>query len=215
MGDVHVWTCDERQRVVHANRPAERLFGAGACGRPCHELVGGVDLEGRAVCRADCRVFASSRRDEAPQALTLVVRDAAGTTRALRVLPFLEHGEGGAWRLVHVAEELAHETGARDFLRVHAARVRPQAARDVPRAPLTPREHEILDRLARGADSKSLARELHVSYATVRNHVQHLLSKLGAHSILEAVAFHVLRSGGAPRKNDASASGTRAAPRLD
>jgi DNA-binding NarL/FixJ family response regulator len=27
-----------------------------------------------------------------------------------------------------------------------------------------------------------------VSYATIRNHVQHLLRKLGAHSLLEAVA---------------------------
>jgi two-component system nitrate/nitrite response regulator NarL len=34
-----------------------------------------------------------------------------------------------------------------------------------------------------------MAERLHVSPATVRNHVQHILEKLGVHSRLEAAAF--------------------------
>jgi two-component system nitrate/nitrite response regulator NarL len=34
-----------------------------------------------------------------------------------------------------------------------------------------------------------MAERLHVSPATVRNHVQHILAKLGLHSRLEAAAY--------------------------
>jgi DNA-binding NarL/FixJ family response regulator len=35
---------------------------------------------------------------------------------------------------------------------------------------------------------QQIADHLVVSYATIRNHVQHILVKLGVHSILEAIA---------------------------
>jgi DNA-binding NarL/FixJ family response regulator len=36
-------------------------------------------------------------------------------------------------------------------------------------------------------DNRDIARELSISYTTVRSHVRHLLSKMGARSKLEAV----------------------------
>jgi len=62
----------------------------------------------------------------------------------------------------------------------------------VPRDPLTKREAEILRLLAEDPDLRKIAVSLHISYATVRNHVQHILGKLGVHSISEAVAYHIL-----------------------
>jgi DNA-binding NarL/FixJ family response regulator len=53
---------------------------------------------------------------------------------------------------------------------------------------LTPRELEILRIIATGVSTRGTAEKLHVSPATVRNHVQNILGKLGAHSRLEAVA---------------------------
>jgi DNA-binding NarL/FixJ family response regulator len=41
-----------------------------------------------------------------------------------------------------------------------------------------------------------IAKRLFVSHATVRNHVQHILAKLGAHSILESIALHLLGATG-------------------
>jgi DNA-binding NarL/FixJ family response regulator len=55
-------------------------------------------------------------------------------------------------------------------------------------APLTPREVEILHRLSNGLNTRAIALHLHVSPATVRNHVQNIMHKLDAHSRLEAVA---------------------------
>ncbi len=56
-------------------------------------------------------------------------------------------------------------------------------------AALTRRELEVLRLVAQGGNTKSVAEKLHVSPATIRNHVQNILGKLGAHSRLEAVAY--------------------------
>ena len=53
---------------------------------------------------------------------------------------------------------------------------------------LTPREREVLDLLARGQSKEAIAQRLFLSANTVRNHIQNILRKLGAHSRLEAVA---------------------------
>lgn len=53
---------------------------------------------------------------------------------------------------------------------------------------LSEREREVLDLLATGAPNKEIAAALSLSVNTVRNHVQRVLVKLGAHSKLEAVA---------------------------
>jgi DNA-binding NarL/FixJ family response regulator len=52
---------------------------------------------------------------------------------------------------------------------------------------LTRREWEVVDLLAEGATTASLARELQLSQATVRTHIKHILGKLGVHSREEAV----------------------------
>lgn len=53
---------------------------------------------------------------------------------------------------------------------------------------LTPRQTEVLRLLQRGYSTGQIARELHLSNETVRNHVRHLLRALGVHSRIEAVA---------------------------
>jgi DNA-binding NarL/FixJ family response regulator len=58
-------------------------------------------------------------------------------------------------------------------------------------ADLTERELEILGLLARGWNNKLIAGELYLSVNTVRNYVQSVLTKLGAHSKLEAVSTAV------------------------
>ncbi len=54
---------------------------------------------------------------------------------------------------------------------------------------LTPREQEVLAHLAHGKSGDDIANTLHIAPLTVRTHVRNLMSKLGAHSRLEAVAF--------------------------
>lgn len=55
-------------------------------------------------------------------------------------------------------------------------------------ADLSARERQVLDLLADGVSKEAIADRLVLSTNTVRNHIQNLLVKLGAHSRLEAVA---------------------------
>jgi DNA-binding NarL/FixJ family response regulator len=54
---------------------------------------------------------------------------------------------------------------------------------------LTPRESEVLGLMAEGSTNEEVADRLFISRNTVRNHVQNILTKLGAHSRLEAVVI--------------------------
>ena len=56
---------------------------------------------------------------------------------------------------------------------------------------LTARERQCLELLVEGQDTAAMVSRLGVSAATVRTHVQALLTKLGVHSRLEAAAFAV------------------------
>jgi DNA-binding NarL/FixJ family response regulator len=53
---------------------------------------------------------------------------------------------------------------------------------------LSPREREVLHLLDAGLDAAQIASELGIARNTARNYVQNVLTQLGAHSKLEAVA---------------------------
>jgi two-component system, NarL family, nitrate/nitrite response regulator NarL len=56
-------------------------------------------------------------------------------------------------------------------------------------AGLTPREGEVLRRMIAGQDTRRMAGEMHVTVSTLRTYVKNVLTKLGVHSRLEAVAL--------------------------
>src|SRR5260370_1757113 len=56
---------------------------------------------------------------------------------------------------------------------------------------LTAREIEILKLLATGQANKQIARRLHISEKTVRNHVSHIYEKLGIYDRSQAVLYAV------------------------
>ena len=66
--------------------------------------------------------------------------------------------------------------------------------RDLLASQLTPRELEVLALLVEGAGSARIARELDISWNTVRTHAQSILTKLQVHSRLEAAAVAVRQS---------------------
>jgi DNA-binding NarL/FixJ family response regulator len=56
-------------------------------------------------------------------------------------------------------------------------------------APLTPRETEVLTKLTDGQTNKQIAAELHISYETVKEHVQHVLRKIGVTDRTQAAVW--------------------------
>ena len=57
--------------------------------------------------------------------------------------------------------------------------------------PLSPREAQVLDLLAKGFLYKEIAEQMKVSYATVHTHIRHIYEKLHVRSRTEAVAKHL------------------------
>jgi DNA-binding NarL/FixJ family response regulator len=54
---------------------------------------------------------------------------------------------------------------------------------------ITPREKEVLQKLAQGLSNKEIASSLHMSVDTERTHMMNILNKLGVHSRLQALVF--------------------------
>lgn len=63
-----------------------------------------------------------------------------------------------------------------------------------PTADLTPRELEVIELLARGMDNPEIARALHLSQHTVKNHVSNILVKLQVANRIQA-AVRAVRTG--------------------
>jgi PAS domain S-box-containing protein len=66
---------------------------------------------------------------------------------------------------------------------------RESTAPPAPHPHLTPRQTQVLHLLAHGRSTDQIAAELHLSRDTVRNHVRRMLTALGAHSRIEALAI--------------------------
>jgi len=54
---------------------------------------------------------------------------------------------------------------------------------------LTPREVEVINKIADGLSNKDIALQLHIEEQTVKNHVHNILDKLQLHNRLEAVQY--------------------------
>lgn len=77
-----------------------------------------------------------------------------------------------------------------ELRRVTGALATPRLAADV-EVPLTQRESEVLRQLAYGLTNKEIAQTLKISYETVKEHVQHILRKIGVSDRTQAAVWAV------------------------
>jgi DNA-binding NarL/FixJ family response regulator len=77
-----------------------------------------------------------------------------------------------------------------ELRRVTGALATPRLATDV-EVPLTQRESEVLHQLALGLTNKEIAQSLQISYETVKEHVQHILRKIGVTDRTQAAVWAV------------------------
>jgi two-component system, NarL family, nitrate/nitrite response regulator NarL len=112
--------------------------------------------------------------------LTPTIREEAGRldvdgilgkdARPQRLLDAIERIAGGELVIDPVEDELLRRAGDK----LHCA-------------PLTPREHEILRRAARGESNAEIAQAIYLAPTTVKSYLQCALRKLGARNRVEAV----------------------------
>jgi DNA-binding NarL/FixJ family response regulator len=77
-----------------------------------------------------------------------------------------------------------------ELRRVTGALATPRVVSDV-EVPLTQRESEVLRQLANGLTNKEIALSLGISYETVKEHVQHILRKIGVTDRTQAAVWAV------------------------
>jgi two-component system nitrate/nitrite response regulator NarL len=209
---MRIVICDGHR--VFADALASLLRSAG------HEVTGSaLDLEGATgilrrepadACVVDLRPLRSMRRPDIDQA----VRSAAGTAfvalSATADAATLRHATAAGVRGVALKGDDFGE-----FLRVVTESVSSLAGESPAVAPvvlskcaraalrrgsglaagpaqfLTEREWEALGRLVRGESTAAMAKAMGVCVSTARTHIDAVLSKLGAHSRIEAVAYAV------------------------
>ena len=80
-----------------------------------------------------------------------------------------------------------------ELRRVTGALATPRLNSDV-EVPLTQRESEVLRQLALGLTNKEIANTLHISYETVKEHVQHILRKIGVSDRTQAAVWAVRKN---------------------
>jgi DNA-binding CsgD family transcriptional regulator len=193
-----VWVTGGDGNVVYVNERAEDLFGKsseGCVGQPCHKIIGGRKPSGAPFCVPECAVrrLASHGREIEPYPLRLPRKNKRDDM--VRVVVIVAHRPGDHFDyFVHcIVDDARHERFKKYIDKVVARSPHPSAEElSLEIFQLTRREREILRLLSDDETLHGIAHRLNLSYATVRNHVQHILTKLGVHSILEAVAFYLL-----------------------
>lgn len=183
-------------QIIFWNRASERLLGwieSDVVGRPCWTVLGGTDLFRNRYCGPSCAVARMSEAAESIHPFQMTVRHRDGREVEVRVtvLTLKLPGAGNAPVLLHTFHPTSTDRSA---LSGRVGREDPPpAAGAMPRVsglePLTQREIETLAMLAAGHSTGEIARRLFISPVTVRNHVQHILEKLGVHSKAEAIAY--------------------------
>jgi DNA-binding CsgD family transcriptional regulator len=159
-------------RVIFCTAAAERLLGGRGASR-CWELARLAHEDGTPLCRPSCPFREAARVREALPGHVLC-RTARGRGVAL-FLFFVPGPDGRAGGILHLLADTGEPQRP-----VRGTEVRGHEA-------LSPREREVLAQLSNGLSTGDVAERLFISPATVRNHVRHILAKLGVHSRLAAV----------------------------
>ena len=183
--------------------PGIEVVGTAADGREAVELAvaGEVDvvlmdvrmpvLDGLQAAEAlrerlpGCRVLMLTTFDDEEYVLRALRAGTGGYL--LKDLPARELAQ--AVRLAHAGVD-QHDTAAiRRLATLLDREVPPAPTVERPQLDLTQREHDVLRLIARGATNREIARQLFVSEGTVKNHVSHILGRLGLRDRTQAAIY--------------------------
>ncbi|MPZ63265.1 MAG: response regulator [Propionibacteriales bacterium] len=197
--------CDDHRLLLEALSTAlsARGWTVEATAASPSEAVGAVELHDPDVLVIDLAFPSGSGLDAArmvtqqhPRTKVVIL---TGLDSPDLVREALEMGVAGYTRKdrsIHAISETL-ERVTRGEVAVDTALLRRMAVRSMtsPASPrsllgsLTPRERHVLDLLVDGRNTTEIVTRLNISDSTARTHVQSILSKLGVHSRVQAVAL--------------------------
>lgn len=182
------------------NQAAHELIGLSAAqvlARPCAEVLQGSDEEGT-VCSERCVVRRAIEANSPVVNFDLRLRTTSGPQWCNISMIIVTDSRYVSRYALHIIRPRQFrkqlEILLRDFIVAHtglgpeaAARLMATGGESFSSASLTPREREVLKWVAQGKNTADIAGQLNISRTTVRNHINHILAKLDAHTRLEAV----------------------------
>jgi PAS domain S-box-containing protein len=198
---------DSSQRIVHWGPSAQQLLGHTAeevLGKPCHEVLGGRDSQNYRFCRRNCPIVTNARRGRPTADYDVLARTKDDTDIWLNVSVLLLKSRRRRSPLVmHLLRDVTERRRVEVLARRAMETLKeltsgPAQAEDeggyweprpTPLPALSRRELQVLQLMAVGLSTKQIAENLGVSPVTARNHITHLVSKLGACNRLQAVVY--------------------------
>ena len=194
---------DMKLNIVHWNQAAQDMLGfekSETIGRPCYQVLQGLDDSKRLFCKAFCRVARSVTRREPVTGYDIQALTKNGQRQWLNMSIIAYHDEDkeGKTYILHLFRDSTNNKDIEvlfnkvlDVARNDSdpsAETYPASELEPSFDELTPREREVLSLLTVGHGTRDIAQILVISPNTVRNHVQHILQKLHVHSRTDAVA---------------------------
>ena len=198
---VHIVAND--QRIIFWNQGASRILGyepEEAMRRHCFDLFAGSDYQGQAFCRRRCPTAQAVARGRSVPNYDILSRTREGREVWLNVSVLSVPDPEGDGRLaVHLFRDVSSRRQAEILAQQTIAAVSKYGSvkggtavaesYPAPRSLLTRRELEVLRLLTGGMHVANIAGSLGIKQSTARNHIDHILARLGVHSRLEAVVF--------------------------
>ena len=189
---------DRLQRIVFWNDACERILGFSATdvlGKPCYEVIGGSAQDGCPVCKRNCAAIEARARREALPAKHLAVHHMDGRELWLSVSTILVPSTWSELSvMIHLIRDITTHKRIESLVGELTGEVaeltsksRGSEKHPAHEVEVTDRERQILLAMSSGKTSPEIAELLSISPSTVRNHIHHILSKLGVRNRLEAV----------------------------
>lgn len=201
-GEPPAFANDENHRIIFWNQGAERVMdrtAAQALGRLCHDVFHGRDQFGNRFCTEVCAVRSAFNKHETVNRFEIATGEGSQSQSIGMTIVEIPDPRPGHHTAVHILDRVDENSRlARALARlrgVSAASSRPDPSADgsspltvaatpagfgktpdrASAAPqLSARQLDVLRGIASGQASKDIAKSLHISVATTRNHVRHI-----------------------------------------